>query len=143
MKTCAKFGAFIRRVTIRTKYRPKRPDYRESSCGQVRRIMASNVLDAVVKLKEKDVPRATFMYSAIEKHSACVLQLRRWLECRGIKRSGTKSLLLERYVCYKPVRSSAMRLRVTPLVVPGRRSWDPKTRKRLQTTYGVLLLLSF
>ena len=27
MKTCAKFGAFIRRVTIRTKYRPKRPDY--------------------------------------------------------------------------------------------------------------------
>ena len=28
MKTCAKFGAFIRRVTIRTKYRPKRPDYK-------------------------------------------------------------------------------------------------------------------
>ena len=60
--------------------------------------MASNVIDSVVKLKEKDVPGATFMYSAIEKHS--VLRLRRWLECRGIKRSGTKSLLLERYVCY-------------------------------------------
>ena len=43
----------------------------------------------------------------------------------------------------KPVRSSAVRLRVTPLVVPGRRSWDPKTRKRPQTTYGVLLLLAF
>ena len=34
----------------------------------------------------------------------------------------------------KPVQSSAVRLRVTPLVVPGRRSRDPKTRKRLQTT---------
>ena len=39
------------------------------------------MLDAVVKFKEKDVPGATFIYSAIEKHS--VLQLRRWLECRG------------------------------------------------------------
>ena len=47
------------------------------------------------------------------------------------------------HVRNKPVRSSAVRLRVTPLVVPGRRSWDPKTRKRLQTTYGVLLLLAF
>ncbi|KAI0216750.1 hypothetical protein LSAT2_031286, partial [Lamellibrachia satsuma] len=56
--------------------------------------MASNIMDSVVELTVNDVPGAAFMYSDIEKHS--VLQLRRWLECRGMKRSGTKSLLLER-----------------------------------------------
>ena len=58
--------------------------------------MASNIMDSVVELTVNDVPGAAFMYSDIEKHSA--LQLRRWLECRGMKRSGTTSLLLERYV---------------------------------------------
>ena len=33
--------------------------------------------------------RATFMHSAIENYS--MLHLQRWLECRGIKRFGTKS----------------------------------------------------
>ena len=74
--------------------------------------MASNVMDAVVKLKEKDVPGATFMYSAIEKHS--VLQLRRWLECRGMKRSGTKSLLLERCVIVMHVGDSCLNYRPVP-----------------------------
>ena len=36
--------------------------------------------------------RATFMYSAIENYSMHHLQ--RWLECRGIKRFGTKSLFM-------------------------------------------------
>ena len=36
--------------------------------------------------------RATFMHSAIENYS--MIHLQRWLECRGIKRFGTKSLLM-------------------------------------------------
>ena len=36
--------------------------------------------------------RATFMYSAIENYS--MLHLQRWLECRGIKRIGKKSLFM-------------------------------------------------
>ena len=36
--------------------------------------------------------RATFMHSAIENYS--MLHLQRWLECRGIKRFGTKSLFM-------------------------------------------------
>ena len=66
-----------------------------------------------------DVPGAAFMYSDVEKHSAP--QLPRWLECRGMKRSGTKSLLLERYACdlyayslfvlnYRPVLMMLIRL---------------------------------
>ena len=34
----------------------------------------------------------TFMHSAIENYS--MLHLQRWMECRGIKRSGTKSLFM-------------------------------------------------
>ena len=36
--------------------------------------------------------RATFMHSAIQNYS--MLHLQRWLECRGIKRFGTKSLFM-------------------------------------------------
>ena len=36
--------------------------------------------------------RATLMHSAIENYS--MLHLQRWLECRGIKRFGTKSLFM-------------------------------------------------
>ena len=36
--------------------------------------------------------RATFMHSAIDNYS--MLHLQRWLECRGIKRFGTKSLFM-------------------------------------------------
>ena len=45
-------------------------------------------MDSVVGLTLSDLPGAAFMYSDVEKQS--VLQLRRWLECRGMKRSGTK-----------------------------------------------------
>ena len=38
--------------------------------------------------------RATFMHSAIENYSMLHLGLQRWLECRGIKRFGTKSLFM-------------------------------------------------
>ena len=59
--------------------------------------MASNIIDSgVVELTVNDVPGAAFLYSDVEKHS--ILQLR-WLECRRMKRPGTKSLLLERYAC--------------------------------------------
>ena len=42
----------------------------------------------------EDVPGASFMYAKLEKHN--VDQLRRWLACQGIKRSGNKNALLER-----------------------------------------------
>ena len=65
--------------------------------------MASNIIDSVVELTVNDVPGAAFMYSDVEKHS--ILQLR-WLECRRMKRPGTKSFLLERYACF--IRLSMM-----------------------------------
>ena len=42
----------------------------------------------------EDMPGASFMYAKLEKRY--VDQLRRWLACRGIKRSGNKTALLER-----------------------------------------------
>ena len=53
--------------------------------------MASNTSDGVEVDRER-CARATFMHSAIENHS--MLQLKQWLDCRGIKRSGTKSLFM-------------------------------------------------
>ena len=44
---------------------------------------------ASVNILPKDVPGAVFLYASIEKHS--VLQLRRWLLCRGLKTGGNKS----------------------------------------------------
>ena len=60
--------------------------------------MASNIMDSVVELTVNDVPGAAFMYSDIEKHS--VLQLRRWLECRGLKRSGSRFCWRGMHVLY-------------------------------------------
>ena len=56
--------------------------------------------------------RATFMHSAIENYSTGVYYtsltaVQRWLECRGIKRSGTKSIFMiishncQSYVCHR------------------------------------------
>ncbi|KAI0214445.1 hypothetical protein LSAT2_000458 [Lamellibrachia satsuma] len=56
--------------------------------------MASGYETSLPLLTEVDVPGATFVYAKLEKHS--VDQLRRWLACRGLKRSGNKSALLER-----------------------------------------------
>ena len=45
-------------------------------------------------LTEEDVPGASLTYAQLERHS--VEQLRRWLVCRGMKRFGNKSALLQR-----------------------------------------------
>ena len=56
--------------------------------------MASGYMNAVPLLSEEDVPGACFIYVKLEKHS--VDQLRKWLTCRGIKKSWNKTALLER-----------------------------------------------
>lgn len=47
-------------------------------------------------LSEEDVPGAKFKHVVIEEHS--VAELKRWLECRGLKRTGRKADLVKRYV---------------------------------------------
>ena len=47
-----------------------------------------------VKLTVTDVPGAQLVYESIERHSK--LQLKRWLECRGLPRSGLKQELVDR-----------------------------------------------
>ena len=72
--------------------------------------MASNVSYRVVQLTEKDVSgqrgqRLGIALSRIAVQVCTMLHLQRWLECRGIKRSGTKSLFMiishncQSYVC--------------------------------------------
>ena len=56
--------------------------------------MISGYKNALPLLGEEDVPGASFIYDILEKHG--VDQLRRWLACRGIKRSGNITGLLER-----------------------------------------------
>ena len=56
--------------------------------------MASGYRNVLPLLNEEDVPGASFIYAKLDKHS--VDQLRRWLACPGIKRSGNKTVLLER-----------------------------------------------
>lgn len=46
-----------------------------------------------LKLSENDVPGAMFVYECIDKHSNT--QLRRWLECRGLQKSGIRSQILK------------------------------------------------
>ena len=40
----------------------------------------------VIKLSEDEVPGATFKGKDVEEHTN--IQLKRWLECRGLKKSG-------------------------------------------------------
>lgn len=47
-----------------------------------------------VMLSEEDVPGAKFTHMNIEQHS--VRELKRWLECRGLKKTGNKKELVER-----------------------------------------------
>ena len=61
--------------------------------GQIFTEMASGYVNTLPFLNEEDVPGASFIYAKLEKHS--VDQLIRWLACRGIKRSGNKTALLE------------------------------------------------
>ena len=50
-----------------------------------------------VKLTIDDVPGAKFKYTTINEHS--VIELKRWLECRGLPISGNKDELVKRYAC--------------------------------------------
>ena len=56
--------------------------------------MASGYRNALPFLSEEDVPGVCFIHIKVEKHS--VDQLRRWLACRGIKKSWNKTALSER-----------------------------------------------
>lgn len=47
-----------------------------------------------VKLSETDVPGASFSESDCVGHS--MTEIRRWLECRGLKTTGTKQDLVTR-----------------------------------------------
>lgn len=47
-----------------------------------------------VKLTENDVPGAKFRSSDVTVHS--VVELQRWLQCRGLKSTGNKLELIDR-----------------------------------------------
>ncbi|XP_071085447.1 uncharacterized protein [Haliotis cracherodii] len=54
-----------------------------------------------VSLLPEDVPGAQFIYPDVDRHS--VVQLKRWLECRGLSMTGTKTELVER--CQECIRA--------------------------------------
>ena len=56
--------------------------------------MAAGSTFVRVFLTENDVPGAKFCYNSVEEHT--IVQLRRWLECRGLQTAGTKAILIER-----------------------------------------------
>ena len=47
-----------------------------------------------VALNENDVPGAALSFADVSSHS--ILQLKRWLQCRGLKQSGNKCELIKR-----------------------------------------------
>ena len=47
-----------------------------------------------IKLREKDVPGSSLGDKSVEE--ATIIQLQRWLECRGLKTSGPKPELIKR-----------------------------------------------
>ena len=49
-----------------------------------------------VQLNENDVPGAKFRSTNVNEHS--MIELKRWLEYRGLQTSGNKQQLIERYV---------------------------------------------
>ena len=60
----------------------------------------ANVL-ADIRLTESDVPGASLGVrsdgSFRKPHELCVPELKRWLACRGARRTGNKAELVERY----------------------------------------------
>ena len=61
--------------------------------------VVSGYRNALPLWSEEDVLGAGFIYVKLEKH--CVDQLRRWLACRGIKKSWNKTALLERKALWR------------------------------------------
>ena len=64
-----------------------------SNIRQISPMAASNAFQSIV-LRESDVPGAKLVYESIEKHSN--IQLQRWLECRGLAKTGNRSKLIQR-----------------------------------------------
>ena len=66
--------------------------------------MTSTTTFPVVVLTEDDVPGAKFTGSSVEEHTN--EKLKRWLHCRGLKTSGKRAELIERFEVrsglYKP-----------------------------------------
>ena len=56
--------------------------------------MAVNTVQPLITLCESDVPGAKFVHETICNHS--VIELKRWLECRGLPVSGKKQDLVLR-----------------------------------------------
>jgi len=56
--------------------------------------MAASEKIYTIKLEENDVPGAKFRCSDVAEHS--VVELKRWLECRGIATIETKPELVKR-----------------------------------------------
>ncbi|XP_053381993.1 uncharacterized protein LOC128549387 [Mercenaria mercenaria] len=56
--------------------------------------MAASEPFQYIELNENEVPGAKFVYESIEKHSNT--QLSRWLECRGLRKTGNRSEILKR-----------------------------------------------
>ncbi|XP_053400525.1 uncharacterized protein LOC128557300 [Mercenaria mercenaria] len=56
--------------------------------------MAASEPFQYIELNENEVPGAKFVYESIEKHSNT--QLSRWLECRGLCKTGNRSEILKR-----------------------------------------------
>jgi len=64
-----------------------------------------------IKLSENDVPGASFGDRTAD--DCTMVQLQRWLECRGLKTSGTKSALIQRFVqavCHAPLSATIVSL---------------------------------
>ena len=61
------------------------------SVGQT---MAASEKIFAITLDENEIPGAKFRCSDVSAHS--VMELKRWLECRGLKTTGTKPELVKR-----------------------------------------------
>lgn len=61
--------------------------------------MDTSVNQAVVTLKPEDVPGAVLQQDRILQ-DCTNLELQRWLECRGLKKHGNKSELIERFILF-------------------------------------------
>ena len=61
--------------------------------GQTLLQMAVYTVQPLISLCESDVPGAKFVHESICSHS--VVELKRWLECRGLAVSGKKHYLVQ------------------------------------------------
>ncbi|XP_056023104.1 uncharacterized protein LOC130046326 isoform X2 [Ostrea edulis] len=79
-----------------------------------------------IKLEETDVPGAKFRCSDVSEHS--VVELKRWLECRGMLQAGTKAELVKR--CLECIESKNTDIIIS---VDGGIWYEEKLREVLST----------